>query len=42
MTDGLRLVPIEAEVAAGDGEVSGEGQVLAWTRTDESAVVADT
>jgi hypothetical protein len=41
MADGFGWVPIEAEVAAGDGEVGGDGQFLAWTQADEGAVVAN-
>jgi hypothetical protein len=41
MADGFRLMPVEAEVAAGDGEVSGDGQFLATARAEQGAVVAD-
>ena len=41
MADGLGRVPIEAEVAAGDGEVGGDGEFLAGTRAEQGAVVAD-
>ena len=36
-----RRVPVEAEVAAGDGEVGGDGQFFAWTRAKQGAIVAD-
>jgi hypothetical protein len=41
MADGFGRVPVEAEVAAGDGEVGGDGQFFAGTRTEQGAVVAD-
>jgi hypothetical protein len=41
MADRLRRMPIEAEVAACDGEVSGDCQFLATTRPKHSAVIAD-
>ena len=41
MADGLGRVPVEAEVAAGDGEVGGDGQVVAGVGAEEGAVVAD-
>jgi hypothetical protein len=41
MADGLGRMPVEAKVAAGDGEVGGDGQFFAGTRTDQGAVVAD-
>jgi hypothetical protein len=34
-------VPVEAEVATGDGEVGGDGQFFAGTGGKEGAVVAD-
>jgi hypothetical protein len=34
-------VPVEAEVAAGDGEVGGDGQFFATAWAEQSAVVAD-
>ena len=41
MADGFGRVPVEAEVAAGDGEVGGDGQLFATARTEQGAVVAD-
>ena len=41
MADGLRRVPVEAEVAAFDGEIGGNGQFFAWLEAEERAVVAD-
>ena len=41
MADGLGRVPVEAEVAAGDGEVGGDGQLLAGSKVEQGAVVAD-
>ena len=41
MAYGFGGVPVEAEVAAGDGEVGGDGQLLAGTGTNQGAVVAD-
>ncbi len=41
MTNGFRRMPIEPEVAAGDGEVGGDGQLLAWAEAEQGAVVAD-
>ena len=41
MTDGFGWMPVEAEMAAGDGEVGGDGQLLAGGGMKESAVVAD-
>ena len=41
MADGFGRMPVEAEVAAGDGEVGGDGQLFAGTRTEQGAVVAD-
>ena len=41
MADGFRRVPIEAEVAAGDGEIGGDGQFLAGAQAEQGAVVAD-
>jgi hypothetical protein len=41
MADGLRLVPIEAKVAAGDREVGGDGQLFAGARAQEGAVIAN-
>jgi hypothetical protein len=41
MTDGLGLVPVEAEVASGDGKVSGNSDFFSGARTEQSAVVAD-
>ena len=41
MGDGFRLLPVEAEVAAGDGEVGCDGDFLATARAKQGAVVAD-
>jgi hypothetical protein len=41
MADGLGRVPIKAEVAAADGEIGGDSQFFAGTRTEQCAVVAD-
>jgi hypothetical protein len=41
MADGFGLMPVEAEVAAGDGEVGGDGEFFAGTRAEQGAVVAD-
>jgi hypothetical protein len=41
MADGFGRVPVKAEVAATDGQVSGDSQVLIWAGTEQSAVVAD-
>jgi len=41
MADGLGGVPVEAEVAAGDGKVGGDGDFFSGTRAEEGAVVAD-
>jgi hypothetical protein len=41
MADGFGRVPIEAEVAAGDGEVGGDGQLFAGSGTKDGAIVAD-
>jgi hypothetical protein len=41
MTDGLRLVPVKAEVAASDGQIRGHGQLFAAPRRQQGAVVAD-
>jgi hypothetical protein len=42
MADGFRLVPVEAKVAARDGEVGRDGQFLTGPRSQESTVVSDT
>jgi hypothetical protein len=34
-------VPVEAEVAAGNGEIGGDGQFFARTEAKQRAVVAD-
>jgi hypothetical protein len=34
-------MPIEAEVAAGDGEIGRDRQLLAISRTKQGAIVAD-
>src|ERR1035441_480448 len=41
MADGFGRVPVEAEVAAGDGKVGGDGEFFAGTRAEQGAVVAD-
>ena len=41
MADGFGRVPVEAEVAAGDREVGGDGELFAGSETKEGAVVAD-
>jgi hypothetical protein len=41
VADGFRLVPVEPKVAAGDGEVGGDGQFLAPARGHQGAVVAN-
>jgi len=41
MANGFGRVPVEAEVAAGDGEVGGDGEFFAGTGTEQGAVVAD-
>ena len=42
MTDRFGRVPVEAEVAASDGEVGSDGQLLAGPKPEQGAVVADT
>jgi hypothetical protein len=34
-------MPIEAEVAAGYGEIGGDGQFFVFSRPDQGAIVAD-
>ena len=41
MADGLWGVPAEAEVAAFDGEIGGDGEFVTGTRAEQGAVVAD-
>jgi hypothetical protein len=41
MADGFRLVPVEAEVTAGDREIRGDGQLLATARSKKGAIVAN-
>ncbi len=41
MADGFGRVPVEVEVAAGDGEIGGDGQLFAGSGTKEGAVIAD-
>jgi hypothetical protein len=41
MANRCRGVPIEAEVPASNGEVRGNGNLLAGSQTQDSAVVAD-
>jgi hypothetical protein len=41
MADGFGRVPIEAEVAAGDREIGGDGELLAGAKTEQGAVVTD-
>jgi hypothetical protein len=41
MADCLGSVPVEAKVAAGDGEIGGDGQLLAWAEAKQGAVVAN-
>jgi hypothetical protein len=41
MADGLWLVPVEAEVTAGNGEVCRDSQLFAPSRNQQRAVVAD-
>jgi hypothetical protein len=41
MADGLGRVPVEAEMAAGDGEVGGDGQFFTAPWTEKGAVIAD-
>jgi hypothetical protein len=41
MADGFGRMPVEVEVAAGDGEVGGDGQFFAGTWPKQCAVVAD-
>ncbi len=33
-------MPVETEVSAGDGKVSGNGQFLTWAQAEQGAVVA--
>ena len=41
MADGFRLVPIKAEMAAGDRQIRRYGQFFAAARSYEGTVVAD-
>ena len=41
MADGFGRVPIKAEVAAGDGEIRGDGQLLAGAKMEQGAVITD-
>jgi uncharacterized protein len=41
VADGFGRMPVEAEVAAGDGEIGGDGQFLARAQAEQGAVVAD-
>ena len=41
MANGLRLVPVEAEVASGNRQIRRHGQFFAPAREQQSAVVAD-
>jgi hypothetical protein len=41
MADGFRLVPIQAEVTAGDRQICRHGKFLATARGQEGAVIAD-
>jgi hypothetical protein len=41
MADGFSRVPVESEVAAGNGEVGGDGQFFAGPQTEQRAVVTD-
>jgi hypothetical protein len=41
MADGLRRVPVQAEMAARDREVSGNGQFFAAPRMKQRTVVAN-
>jgi hypothetical protein len=42
MSDGLRLMPVEAKVTAGDRQIRCHGQFFACARGQQGAVVADT
>jgi hypothetical protein len=42
MADGFRLVPVEAEVAAGNRQICRHGQFLATAGSQQGAVIADT
>jgi hypothetical protein len=42
MADRFRRMPVEAEVAPGDGQVGGHSQFFATARSQQGAVVADT
>jgi len=41
MPNGFGRVPVQAKVTAGDREVSGDGEFLTGTQSEESAIVAD-
>ena len=41
MADGLGRVPIEAEVAAVDGEIGSDGQLFAGAKAEQGAVVTN-
>jgi hypothetical protein len=41
MANGLGRMPVEAEMAAFDGEVGGYRQLLAGAQAEQGAVVAD-
>jgi hypothetical protein len=42
MADGLGRMTVELEMTACDGEIGGDGELLAWAKAEQSAVVADT
>jgi len=41
MADGFRRVPVKSEVAAGNGQIGGDGQFLAGAGAEQGAVVAN-
>jgi hypothetical protein len=41
MAYGFRRMPIETKVAAGNGEIGGDGHLLAGAQVEQGAVVAD-
>ena len=41
MPGGFRGMPIHAEMGSGNGQVGGDGQFLASTRTQQGAIVPD-
>src|SRR5208283_1674097 len=41
MTDGFRRVPVERKMAAGDGKIGGQRQLLAGPEAKQGAIVAD-